>query len=108
MRIQAGSFRAKSGKDGSTVYLHRLVDGPRPEVDVPPRPAANAERADPDTLHAVYSALLDRLSLSEAHREALHGRGMADDAIDRAVYRTLPIQGRSRIVRDLQTSLSDP
>ena len=35
-----------------------------------------------------------RLTLSKAHREALRRRGLADDAIDRAGYRTLPGQGR--------------
>ena len=29
MRVEPGSFRSKAGRDGSTVYLHRLADGPR-------------------------------------------------------------------------------
>jgi hypothetical protein len=103
MRTETGSFRAKEGREGSKVYLHRLGHGPRPEADLPPRPAApEAKRADADTLHAVYSALLGRLTLSKAHREALQARGLADGAIDRAGYRTLPSQGRPRIVRDLR------
>src|SRR5262245_52923871 len=101
MRIEAGSFRVKEGRDGSKVYLHRLTDGPRPEADLPPRAGPEAKRADADTVHAVYQALLGRLTLSKAHREALQGRGLVDDAIDRAGYRTLPGQGRPRIVRDL-------
>src|SRR5262249_9875856 len=75
----------------------------RPESDLPPRPAGpEAQRTDPDTLHAAYSALLGRLTLGKAHREALHRRGLADEAIERAGYRTLPGQGRPRIVRDLR------
>src|SRR5262249_23661048 len=55
MRIEEGCFRIKEGRDGSRVYLHRLANGPRPEADLPPRAGPEAERADPDTLNAVYS-----------------------------------------------------
>jgi hypothetical protein len=107
MRVEAGSFRAKDGRDGSRVYLHRLADGPRPEPDLAPRTGPEPQRADADTLHAVYSALLARLTLGEAHREALRRRGLDDDAIQRAGYRTLPGQGRPRIARDLRECFTD-
>jgi hypothetical protein len=107
MRVEAGCFRAKDGRDGSKVYLHRLADGPRPEPDLPPRPGREAKRADADTLHAVYSSLLARLPLSAAHREALRQRGLADAAIDPAGYRTLPVQGRARVARELRDCHGD-
>jgi hypothetical protein len=107
MRVEQGCFRVKEGRDGSKVYLHRLTDSPRSEVDLPQPPGPEAKRADPDTLHLAYAALLDRLTLAKAHREALHGRGMADDTIERGSYRTLPGQGRPRIVLDLQKRFGD-
>ena len=97
MRVEAGCIRSKDGADGSTVYLHRLAGDPRPEADIPPRPGPEAKRADADTLHAAYSALLARLSLSKAHRDGLQARGLAGDAIDRGGYRTLPVQGAPRL-----------
>jgi hypothetical protein len=81
--------------------------GRRSAADPPPQSGSEAKRADPDTLHEVYSALLERLSLSKAHREALNLRGLNDDAIDRAGYRTLPVQGRPRIVRELRERFGD-
>jgi hypothetical protein len=107
MRVEAGCFRAKDGRDGSKVYLHRLANGPRSEVDLPPRSGPEAKRADVDFLHAVYSGLIARLTLSKAHRVALHRRGLVDDAIDRAGYRTLPRQGRARVARELHETLGD-
>jgi hypothetical protein len=108
MRVEPGSFAARDGRDGSRVYLHHL-DGTTAAASPPPPPPNDTapQRADPDTLHAVYSALLARLSLSQAHREALRRRGLADDAIDRAGYRTLPVPGRARIARDLRERFGD-
>jgi hypothetical protein len=107
MRVEAGCFRAKDGRDGSRVYLHRLAGGPRPAADLPPRAGPAAERADADTLHVVYSALLARLTLSKAHREALRRRGLTDCEIDRRGYGSLPVPGRHRIARDLRERWGD-
>ncbi|MCI0462086.1 MAG: DUF3854 domain-containing protein [Gemmataceae bacterium] len=107
MRVEQGCFRSKEDKGGGHYYLHRLADGSRPEAPLPPRPGPEAKRADPDTLHAVYTALLGRLALSKAHRETLYGRGLSDEVIDRAGYRTLPIQGRPQVVRDLSERFGD-
>jgi hypothetical protein len=59
-------------------------------------------RADADTLHEVYSALLKRLSLTEAHRENLRTRGLDAAAIKRGNYRSLPQDGRVAIAKKLQ------
>ena len=49
-------------------------------------------KADPDTLHAVYSALFDLLPLSDTHRQHLLGpdRGLTPEQIGRHQYRTMP------------------
>jgi hypothetical protein len=106
MRVEEGSFRSKDDQNGGRYHLHRLADGLRPCPAVPP-PGPEARRADADALHEVYSALLARLALSEAHREALRRRGLSDEAIARAGYRTLPGQGRPRIVRALRDYFGD-
>jgi hypothetical protein len=107
MRVEVGCFKVKSDCNGNPYYLHRLSAGPRPEGDIPPPQGPVARRGDPDTLHGVYSALLECLTLSKGHREALRRRGLADEAIDRAGYRTLSVQGRSRIVRGLRERFGD-
>jgi hypothetical protein len=101
MRVEAGCFKTREGRDGSRVYLHRLVDGPRPEANLPPQPGPEAKRTDPDTLHSIYSALLKHLPLSATHREALQRRGLTEGKIEQACYRTFPGQGRTRITRNL-------
>jgi hypothetical protein len=104
---EAGAFKSKEDKNGVPYHLHRVADRPRFQVDPPQPPGPEAKRADSDTLHLVYSALLDRLTLTNAHREALHGRGLANDTIDRAGYRTLPGQRRPHIARELHERFGD-
>ncbi len=107
MRVEDGSFRSKEDSNGARYFLHRLADGPRPEAAPTPRPGPEAKRADADTLHEVYSALLARLPLSKAHREALQRRGLTDEVIDKAGYGTLSRQGRPRVVRELRERFGD-
>lgn len=106
MRQQVGSYDTGTTADGATYYLHRL-NGAR-HVDPLPAPSATApERADADTLHRVYSAMLASLRLTAAHREALRHRGLSDAEIDRRGYRTLPVRGRAAVARDLRDRHGD-
>src|SRR5262249_8563804 len=100
MRQEKGAFKSKEDKNGAPYHLHRLADGERPAPGLP-SPGQEAPRADPDARHAVYQALLGLLALSQAHREALRGRGFTDEVIDRAGFRTLPDRGRARLARAL-------
>jgi hypothetical protein len=96
MRIEAGSYR--SGQDPSGRYwLHRLDGTTRPDPPSGPHDGPVAERAAPDTLHAVYDAMLAGLPLSQAHRDGLRKRGLTDSEIDRRLYRTLPSDARARV-----------
>ncbi len=109
MRVAEGAYAKKKDKNGAEYHLHRL-DGTAPRTaPAPPLPPSGpvAERADADTLHTVYSALLARLQLSEAHREALRQRGLTDDEIDRRDYRTLAVQGRAALARALRERFGD-
>jgi hypothetical protein len=109
----------KTDRSGRTCHVH-----PRPAgAAAPAEPDAEAEAgtgtdgtaddtppADPDTLHAVYSALLTGeaataagtvesglpLTLSDAHRERLRRRGLSDGEIDRRGYRTFPGAAKTR------------
>jgi len=49
----------------------------------------------------VYRRLLSALSLSNAHRANLRGRGFTDAAITDRRYRTLSLRGRARICREI-------
>jgi P4 family phage/plasmid primase-like protien len=65
------------------------------------------ERATPDTLHRIYSALLAGLQLTRAHRAALQCRGLSDAEIDRRSYRTLDVRGRARLAGELRERFGD-
>ncbi|MBI1913615.1 MAG: DUF927 domain-containing protein [Planctomycetes bacterium] len=102
MRVEEGCWRSKTDRDGVPYHLHRLAGADRPAPPPPPRPPGpEAPRAAPDLLHRAYSALLARLALSKAHREALRQRGLSDDEMDRRSYRTLPVRGRAAVARDV-------
>ncbi|HEY7155026.1 MAG TPA: DUF3854 domain-containing protein [Gemmataceae bacterium] len=101
-RVEQGAFKTGTDKNGETYYLHRLGDGPRPAVEVSCPPSGiEAKRADADALHRVYDALLAALMLKQSHRDALRKRGLSDGEIDRRLYRSLPIQGRAKLAREL-------
>ena len=48
-----------------------------------------------------YRELLDRLTLSEVHRESLHRRGLTDAQIDALMYRSFPGERPGRVERDM-------
>jgi len=107
-RVEQGAFRSKTDKDGAAYYLHRLTAGDDSSTTPPLVPAGpTSTRADADSLHAVYSALLARLSVSAAHRADLQRRGLPDAEIDRRAYRTLPVQGRAGLARELRDRFGD-
>jgi hypothetical protein len=106
--VEAGCWKGKADKNGAPVYLHRLDGASRSNPAPPSRPPGpGAERADADLLHRAYGAVLAALPLSQAHREALRKRGLADEEIDRREYRSLSRQGRARLARDLRERLGD-
>src|SRR5262245_44130080 len=78
MRVEAECWRSGTDRTGARYYLHRLAGDARPDPVPPPRPPGpQAPRACADLLHRTYSALLARLTLSGAHREALRRRGLS-------------------------------
>ena len=100
-RQEQGAYKTKADKNGAPIYLHK-VGGP-PIPDAPMRPAGPATpKADADALNAVYSALLELLTLSKTHRDDLLKRGLPGEAIDRNAYRSLPVRGRAEIARKLR------
>jgi len=107
-RQEAGCYRSKLDQRGAPYYLHR-ADGETQHVATPPPEPANPKpkRADPDVLDRVYTALLAKLQLSNAHRENLHQRGLTDEIIDRIGYQTLPRSERPRIASSLKERFGD-
>ena len=93
--------------DGTPYGFHWLSSPPsgasteryKPDADTTPT-------ADANTLHSVYSALLDALALSPAHRAALAARGLSAAAIDTYGYRTMPPYGqRKRVLAQVKSAL---
>lgn len=103
MRREAGCFKTKQGRNGALYYFHRLSGEQRPPDAGPPLSQGRVtERAAPEVLSEVYSALLAALTLSKAHRDNLCKRGLNDAEIDARGFRTLPLQCRARIARELR------
>ena len=102
-----GTHREMS--DGTPYGFHWLSSPPsgasteryKPDADTTPT-------ADANTLHSVYSALLDALALSPAHRAALAARGLSAAAIDTYGYRTMPPYGqRKRVLAQVKSALNN-
>jgi hypothetical protein len=103
MRVAEGG-QAKTDKNGTLYHLHVLAGSPpasRPDPTSAARPAPRL--ADPENLHQIYSALLSRLPLSDAHQKDLQQRGLSKLDIDSRGYKTLPAGNRRcTIAKELQ------
>ena len=101
MRVEA----EKQAQNGG--WIHYLSETPRPFVlSYAP---INEQKAEPSVLDKVYSAMLDRLTLSSVHKDELlsNKRGMTMDQIKTNAYRSLPLQGRAQLARDLVQRFGD-
>lgn len=92
MREDRGAFKTSDTRVGP-MYLHRLrYDYPRPlrtrQAELKPTPQAIASA---DHRHAVYSELLDHLTLSAKHAHELGARrGLSEETVTRNLYATVP------------------
>ena len=57
--------------------------------------------SSPEQRDAVYTAFLNLLKLSAPHRAALHERGLTDPDIDRIMFRSTPMFGRTQLAHKL-------
>lgn len=92
---------ARTDRAGVPYHLHRRL-----ATGTPPRPAecpvqVRPEAAPVELRDTIYRAILARLDLSQRHRANLRRRGLSDAETIRRGYQTLPVAGRTRIVRDL-------
>src|SRR5918999_3583171 len=102
-RKDDGTGVHRTDKSGQDYWLYEL-NGHRERIlseDVSQQDGEVLEKADPQTLDQVYGALLDALTLSHAHRQDLHRRGLTEACIKRSGYRTLPLKGREELARSL-------
>jgi hypothetical protein len=109
-RLSAGAYKTITYKDGSLAYLHSSAGRPiNFGSTTPRRPQPDAPRAADPELHKVYHMMLAcaELRLQDHHRQQLRDRGLHDDAIRRAAYRTLPAECRAGIVRRLRDHVPD-
>lgn len=111
-REACGSVKAKTDKNGAELFLHRLGlptsfdPAPSGTRTKPHSPDSNSlPRADATTLDRAHVAILQGLSLSTPHRDALQRRGLADEVIASCAYRSLLAHGRALLAKMLKESL---
>jgi hypothetical protein len=104
-RKDDGTGSPRRDKSGQDFWLYELNGhrGPSLPEEVPPKEEEKEipEKADPQTLDRIYRALLDELSLSPAHTQNLHQRGLSEAQIERGRYRSLPQKGREDLAHKL-------
>jgi hypothetical protein len=84
-----GHYVGSSAREGESLKGSENSEKVTPEI------------AAPENLDLVYGALLRKLSLSCAHRQDLHRRGLSEAEIKRYGYRTLPPGGREELAAKL-------
>lgn len=94
---------AEAGLNGEATWEPFRVVHPPAEPEEKPGP----RRGTPATLHRGYEAVLNALALNHRHRKDLRARGLDDDDIDAAGYRSLPRDGRNELAAKLQADLGD-
>ncbi len=96
-RVDTGAGTYKLDQNGADFWLYRLdgqTTGSPPWEAEPDTPCANET-----TLDHVYQFLLQQLTLSAAHNEALRQRGFTPETIHANGYRSLPLKGRGALAR---------
>ena len=90
-------------KAGNAGWLHKPTDN-RPVYipQVKEKSVSQLPRASLERLNTVYLAMIKVLTLSTRHAEHLRARGLTSEQIELLQYRTLPLDGRGEIVRQIQ------
>ncbi len=101
-RQRPRSSAAKAPNADANVSPSVVIAGPM--IADAPTPATSAT---PATLDRAYTALLNRLPLSDKHREQLWGRGLTDNEIDRRRYRTKPAGNCAKICGEICAELGE-
>lgn len=86
----------RNGSSGSGKKSKRTHRQLPPPPDIP-----QAQLADIETRHRVYSALLNHLTLASDHKQNLLDRGLTEEAIFKFQYRTTPLVGHETIAKTL-------
>ena len=101
-RYNDGTASIRQDRNGSEYYLYRKTDchQKRSLTTETSRPPPNQPSSS--LSHSVYSRLLDLLDLSTKHRENLsRHRGFPELEIEWRKYKSLPINGRDELAREL-------
>jgi hypothetical protein len=104
-----GPGKLKQDKDGSEYYAHRLTEKAlkSPSLSLVPRlDSQEIQKADANTLHRVYQALLESCALSALHRQALLERGLSNEEIQLRQYRSHAISSRSHLIQKLEAQFT--
>lgn len=102
-RMDRGDGRARKDKGGADYWVYRVdgtVSGQTHDARTDTAPP-KAKRSNDVELDRVYSALLARCPISDAHRQSLRDRGLSDQRVAEGSYGTLQIKARSRVAKSL-------
>ncbi len=104
-RVDTGAGIHKLDRSGADFWLYRLdgqtTDSPPWEAE-PDTPCANEATRD-----QVYRFLLQQLTLSVEHNEALRQRGFTLETIHINGYRSLPLKGRGALARAVREQFGE-
>jgi hypothetical protein len=106
-RKNNGNGKEKQDKIGGSYWVYRLESSrsasptdSRDSLGFCKQEQASIPCAEPETLHRVYTCLLNELSLTNEHRGALERRALHADGIAMRQYRSLG-RGRAAVVQRL-------
>lgn len=102
---RVASDREKVNREGVTFYVHSS-DGSAPAAPRVPS-APRRDRAPVEVCDRAYRAVLAELRLLDVDRAALLARGLSDEHIAANGYRTLTVEGRSRLASVLINAVGE-
>lgn len=94
-----GKFYNISNQDAYHAICDQL--GVQSDYECGKNEDVTSPKASPRELDQAYRTLLSMLSLSESHRENLLQRGFDDEAIEKYMYRSVPITGYRSLMDSL-------
>lgn len=102
-RVNTGKGISKTDKNGDEfwLYFNDVDTGSKPPNPIEPPQDTGIIRADADTLNAVYSTLLDQLTLTKAHAINLAKRGLSTKAIKQRGYKSMRSKTRAGVAHKL-------
>lgn len=96
----------KTNRHGVTYHVHHTV-GERPRMQDATTPTPQRTRAPTEVCDRAYRAVLEQLRLDEGDHRDLEARGLDAEAIRVGAYRSLRVEGRTRLARAVVDAIGE-